>query len=125
MIQQAFNQGVQSVLYSGLGKKIIKKQEQSISQTSKLLEMQEKAKQHLEEAKEAVRQQKREQTLRRSANVLYTPAQNIKAEQKNTSELLKKQQTEKAAKSELGKINYAVGGSKKAEELLGGKKDGK
>ena len=125
MIQQSFNQGVQSVLYSGLGKKIVKNQEQSISQTSKLLEMQEKAKQHLKEAKEAVRQQKREQTLRRSANILHTPAQNIKAEKKNTGELLKKQQTEKDARAELGKINYAVGGSKKAEELLGGKKDGK
>ena len=125
MIQQSFNQGVQSVLYSGIGKKIVENKEQSVSQTSKLLEMQEKAKQHLKEAKEAVRQQKKEQTLRRTANILHTPKQNIKAEEKNTRELLKKQQTETEAKSELGKINYAVGGSKKAEELLGGKKDGK
>ena len=125
MIQQSFNQGVQSVLYSGLGKKIVKNQEQSISQTSKLLEMQEKAKQHLKEAKEAVKQQKKEQTLRRAGNILHTPKQNVKAEKKNTNELLKKQQTEKDARAELGKINYAVGGSKKAEELLGGKKDGK
>ena len=125
MIQQAFNQGVQSVLYSGLGKKIVNNQEQSISYNSKLLEMQEKAKQHLKEAKEAVRQQKRAQTLRRAANLAHTPAENIKAERKNTDELLKKQQIEKDARAELGKINYAIGGSKKAEELLGGKKDSK
>ena len=125
MIQQSFNQGVQSVLYSGIGKKIVENKEQSVSQTSKLLEMQEKAKKHLQEAKEAVRQQKRDMTLRRAANLAFTPKQNIEADKKNVNEFLKKQQTETEAKSELGKINYAVGGSKKAEELLGGKKDGK